>query len=126
MANTESNKILETEFSPEFIEGMKNRMLVSYYKYGALKEAYPHKVNAIESLQDRLRKYQETGNTEFLIDASNFCMIEFMHPSHPHAYFAGTDDDASPGRRSATTGRASKQDNETIGTNPNSQTARFR
>lgn len=121
-----TEQILKTEFSPEFVEGMKNRMVVSFYKYGPLKLAYPHKVNALESLQDRLKKYAETGNTEFLIDAGNFAMIEFMHPSHPNAFFAGTDDDASPGRRSTQTGKASKQDNQTIGTNPNSSLAKFR
>lgn len=104
---------------------MKNRMVVSFHKYGPLKEAYPHKVNAIVSLTDRLRKYAETGNTEFLVDAANFAMIEFMHSSHPSAFFEGTDDDQSPGRRSVK-GTISKQNNAEIGTNPNSKTAKFR
>lgn len=104
---------------------MKNRMVVSFHKYGPLKEAYPHKVNAIVSLTDRLRKYAETGNTEFLVDAANFAMIEFMFPSHHSAFFEGTDDDQSPGRRSVK-GTISKQNNAEIGTNPNSKTAKFK
>ena len=115
-----------TEFSEEFVEGMRNRMAVSFYKYGAVADAYPHKVQAMASLQDRLRKYAETGNKEWLIDAANFAMIEFMCPSHPDAHFAGTDDNASPGRVSAISGRRDKRDNKEIGSNPGSSIAKFR
>jgi hypothetical protein len=92
------DKVLETEFSESFVKGMKDRMIVSYFKYGPVKNAYPDKVNAMDSLQQRLKKYNETGNTEFLIDAANFAMIEFMYPSHPEAFFKGTDSNESPGR----------------------------
>lgn len=113
-----------SEFSAEFVDYMRNRMEVSYHKYGAVKDAYPHKVDAVASLKDRLEKYAETGNTEWLVDAANFAMIEFMHPRHAHAHFQGTDDDASPGR--IVRGRADMRNNEEIGTNPASRTARFR
>ena len=118
-------KILNTEFSPQFVEGMKDRMVVSFYKYGAIADGFPGKVNAISSLTDRLRKYAETGNTEFLIDAANFAMIEFMHPAHPQAFFEGTDSDQSPGRRSRK-GTVDHRGNDVIGTNPNSTLAQFR
>lgn len=123
---SDTKKILDTEFSEPFVQGMRDRMVVSFYKYGPVADAYPHKVNAITSLTDRLRKYAETKNTEFLIDAANFAMIEFMHPSVEGAFFAGTDDDQSPGRRVNRTGMVDKRDNSTIGTNPNSKTAAFR
>lgn len=119
-------KVLETEFSEPFVQGMRERMVVSFYKYGHVGEAYPHKVNAVTSLTDRLRKYAETKNTEYLIDAANFAMIEFMFPSVEGAFFAGTDDDGSPGRRATRTGTVDKRDNQAIGTNPNSKTAAFR
>lgn len=119
-------EILATEFSEPFVAGMRARMVMSYYKYGALADAYPEKVNAVSSLTDRLRKYAETGNTEFLMDAANFAMIEYMRPSHPHAHFEATDDDASPGRRDARRGVPDKRDNQEIGTNPESKTAKYR
>lgn len=122
----DNDKILETEFSSKFVELMKNRMIVSFYKYGKLTDAYPHKVDAISSLTERILKYAETGNTEWLVDVANFAMIEFMHPRHPQAHFEGTDDDASPGRREAKSGVLTKQDNNSIGKNPNSKTAQFR
>jgi hypothetical protein len=121
-----TQEILETEFSAEFVSGMKSRMIVSFYKYGKLTEAYPHKVDAIGSLTERLRRYAETGNTEFLIDAANFAMIEFMHPRHPQAFFQPTDSDQSPGRRVVRTGLLTDQSNADIGRNPRSKTAQFR
>jgi len=87
-----------TEFSEFFVDGMRVRMAVSRDRYGLVADAYPNKVNALESLQLRLKKYEETGNAEYLIDAANFAMIEFMYPAHHSAHFVGTDSDGSPGR----------------------------
>jgi len=87
-----------SEWDEQFLQGMINRMAISFFKYGLVAVAYPAKVNALESLQQRLAKYQETGNTEYLIDAANFAMIEFMCPAHPSAHFEPTDADGSPGR----------------------------
>lgn len=87
-----------TEFCLPFVQGMLNRMGVSFFKYGKVKDAYPEKVNALESMKLRLEKYAETGNTEHLIDAANYLMIEYMHPRRKDAYFKSTDSDGSPGR----------------------------
>lgn len=100
-----------SEFSEQFVSYMKNRMEVSYHKYGPIKNAYPHKVNALESLQLRIRKYQETGNTEYLIDVANFAMIEFMRPAHKEAYFEATDSSGSPGRIWQGGGRPTQREN---------------
>lgn len=100
----------KSEYSQQFLQGMVNRMAVSFFKYGAVREAYPHKVDALASMEQRLKKYKETGNTEFLLDASNFLMIEFMHPGHPEAHFNATDSDASPGRTTVE-GEKMKRDN---------------
>jgi hypothetical protein len=88
----------ETEYSREFDQGRADRMAVSYCKYGAVAEAYPARVNAIASLRARLERYEQTGNTEWLMDVANFAMIEFMHPRHAAAHFVATDSDQSPGR----------------------------
>lgn len=88
----------KSEYSDKFLEGMLNRMEVSFSKYGALKEAYPLKVSAIKSLELRLKKYKESGNLEHLIDLANYAMIEFMHPEKEDAYFEATDSKDSPGR----------------------------
>lgn len=87
-----------TEYSLQFLQGMVDRMAVSFHKYGAVKDGFPYPVNALESLQMRLEKYAETGNTEWLMDVANFAMIEFMRPRTLIAHFVATDSDASPGR----------------------------
>lgn len=87
-----------TEYSQKFLDGMLARMAMSFFKYGKVADAYPRKVNALDSLRLRLDKYAETGNTEYLMDAANFAMIEFMCPSRPDAHYTPTDSDGSPGR----------------------------
>jgi len=89
---------LKTEISERFLDGMRARMAVSYHKYGPVAEGYPDRVDAIACLGERIRKYQETGNVEWLIDVANFAMIEFMHPRHKEAHYRPTDSDESPGR----------------------------
>lgn len=116
----EAAGIPNTEYSETFLQGMVNRMSMSFLKYGAVAEGYPKKVNAIHSLLLRLRAYlgheafntaminasmaedvrhrRTEGNTEYLMDAANFAMIEFMHPSIEGATFEATDSDGSTGR----------------------------
>lgn len=108
---SETLKILRTEFSEKFVALMKNRMLVSYHRYGNVADAMipkkdgPRKtIDAIESAIIRIRKYEQTGNVEFLVDASNFLMMEFMYPSHVNGHFEATDSDQSPGRVEASSG----------------------
>lgn len=112
------------QFSEEFLLGMAKRMITSFYKYGDIREAYPHRLNAVGSALMRLVRYlgpeefrrqaeevlvamatneakdhrREHGNTEYLIDSANFLMIEFMLPRHANAYFVAEDSSASPGR----------------------------
>lgn len=87
-----------SEISSLFMQGMLDRMAVSFYKYGKVNDAYPIHVDAMDSLTARIRKYRETGNTEWLIDIANFAMIEFMYPAHDNAHYEATDSDQSPGR----------------------------
>ena len=92
------DEILKSEYSLEFDRLRKNRMVVSYFKYGVLKENYGQKlVNAVKNIEKRLELYRETGNTEHLVDVANFAMIEFMFPEHEKAHFKATDSDKSPG-----------------------------
>lgn len=88
-----------SEFSEQFVQGMADRMAFSFHKYGPLTKNYPVPAHALDSLMDRLRKYEETGNTEYLMDVGNFAMIEFMRPAHPKAFFRPTDSNESPGVR---------------------------
>ena len=88
----------QPEFCEEFVQGMADRMGVSFFKYGAVADAYPDRVDAIASLKKRLSKYEMDGNTEWLMDVGNFAMIEFMRPRHPKAHYRPTSSEESPGR----------------------------
>jgi len=98
--------IPSSEFSLTFLQGMVNRMGVSFHKYGKVKDGYPSPFpedgskhpDALRSLVQRLEMYRETHNTEYLIDAANFAMIEFMRSRFKDAFFEGTDSEGSPGR----------------------------
>jgi hypothetical protein len=87
----------ESEFCFQFVGKMINAMGLSFFKYGRVADAYPSRVDAIASLKIRLQKYEETGNAEFLVDVSNFAMIEFKHPRHPLAHYKA-EDSGGPGR----------------------------
>ena len=95
-SNKSYGEILKTEYSEKFDIIRKDMMVMSYYKYGGIKENHEKFkcMDAIKNLEARLQKYKETGNTEFLADVANFAMIEFMYPSLEGARYTPTDSGA--------------------------------
>ena len=90
--------IPSTEYSDHFDKLRKNRVEVSFHKYGTAKKNFgEHLVNALETMQMCVDKYKSTGNTEYLCDAANYLMFEFMYPSVENAYFKATDSSESAG-----------------------------
>lgn len=81
----------------EAIQFMANRMSMSEPKYGDIADCYPHRADALRGLEDRLKLYRETGNTEWLIDVANMAIIEHLHPAHADAHFRATGSEESPG-----------------------------
>lgn len=100
-----------------FIQGMLDRMGFGYHNYGHMRRKHDRPDN-IKNVLIRLVKYvgfnrvrnalaelyvssqvdlRSDGNTEFLMDAANFCMMEFAVPSHPQAHFTPTTRAQSPG-----------------------------
>jgi hypothetical protein len=110
----EELEILKTEFSYQFVDYMQNRMLMSHSRYGKVEDAMvpredggPQRIiDALDSAHLRMLKYIETGNTEWLVDAANLVMMEFMYPQHKNAHFRATDSGESPGRVEASSGEA--------------------
>lgn len=90
------SNILKTEYSERFDQIRKYMMVMSYYKYGPLKDNYDKYkcMDALGNIEKRIQKYKETGNTEFLADVANFAMIEFMYPSIQGARYTPTDSGA--------------------------------
>ena len=92
------DEILKTEFNEDFVQKMRNRMVVSYAKYGSIARHFAQgEADAFDGILKRLDTYVDTRNKEFLIDAANYCMIEFIYPCVPGTFFKPTDDSESPG-----------------------------
>lgn len=110
MRSYESEKILRTEYSTEFdvmrntrypdLDGSrfdelrKDRVLVSQRKYGHARDNFGNGqelVKAIGSMKKCILKYNDTGNTEYLVDAGNYCMFEYMFPIQPSKVYLRND-----------------------------------
>lgn len=93
-----ADKLPATEYDTHFDQLRKNRVAVSFYKYGTAKKNFgDHLVNALETMRMCIDKYAETGNTEYLCDAANYIMFEYMYPSHKNAHFRATSSEESAG-----------------------------
>ena len=95
--NSQTKEILDKEYSEEFDTRRKNAILTSYYKYGPSKENFKKEmVDAIGSLKKNLKKFEETGNTEYLVDVANYAMFRYMYPQGNESY-RPTDSNESAG-----------------------------
>ena len=85
------------EYSDEFDKLRKNRVEVSFFKYGPAKQNFGEgRVDAIGSLERCLDKFKKTGNAEYLLDVANYAMFRYMYPL-PGEYFKATDSSESAG-----------------------------
>lgn len=84
----------EIDYSNKFDQIRKDMVCVSYFKYGPAKKNFAEgRVDTIKSLERKLQRYKETGNTEFLADVANYAMFEFMYPQKKGAFYKPTDVD---------------------------------
>lgn len=89
--------ILQSEYSEKFDELRKNRVEVSFYKYGPAKKNFGEgRVDAIGSLEKCLEKFKRTRNTEYLLDVANYAMFRYMFPL-PGEFFEPTGSSESAG-----------------------------
>lgn len=88
---------INKEYSAEFDKKRKDRVMVSFYKYGPARENFGGgRVDAVGSLELCLEKFKKTGNTEYLLDVANYAMFRYMYPL-PGEYFKSTDSSESAG-----------------------------
>jgi len=88
---------LSREYSEEFDKLRRNRMEVSYFKYGPAHKNYGEgRVDALKTAELCLDAFRKDHNTEHLIDAANYLMLRFMFPL-PGEFFKATDDSESVG-----------------------------
>lgn len=75
-----------------FIRLMRNRLEMGYLRYEVTnKQPDIKKYDFIGAIRTKLTLYEETGNTEYLVDVGNYAMLEFKNPSHPNAHFFAGD-----------------------------------
>ena len=85
-------KVRDQEWSKEFEELMRNRLVLGSFRYGKLGAKDKPNYNRVSSISKRLALYQETGNKEYLVDIAAIAMVEFVESKHPKAHFRAQDD----------------------------------
>jgi len=81
-----------SEWSNKFEKLMRNRLIMGAIRYGKLGEPGKPNYDRIESIIKRAKKFNETGNTEFLVDIANLALVEFVEGRHPKKHFKAIDD----------------------------------
>lgn len=82
----------QTEWSNNFEQLRKHRLILGALRYGRLNAKKKCGYDRLSSMIKYLQKYQETGNDELLVDVANYCMLEFEEGTHPNKHFFTTDD----------------------------------
>lgn len=88
-------KLAKEQMSSRFIDLMTNRMILGTLRYGRWQDNKKNgtKYDRVGSIRKRLQLFEETGNSEYLVDIANFAMIEFEISDHPNLHFSPKDDD---------------------------------
>ena len=78
---------------PGFIQLMHNRMIQGAFRYGDFRDPNQLNYDRLAAMFRHIHAYEQTGNTEHLVDAANLLAIEFEVGAHPLKHFAAVDDD---------------------------------
>lgn len=90
-------KDIDREYSARFDRERKNRVEVSYYKYGPARDNFGSgRVDAIATAELCIEAFKKDHNTEHLVDAANYLMFRYMYPL-PGEFFKATDSNGSVG-----------------------------
>ena len=95
---SEESKIIDlkemrkSQWSFTFEKLMRNRLIMGALRYGRMNQSGKPQYNVIPSMIKRLHQYEETGNTEFLVDVANLCLLEFEEGHHKKKHFSSIDD----------------------------------
>lgn len=79
--------LYRSEWSEEFEEAMRKRMVIGAYRYGKLNDPNKPRYDRTEAIRKRLALYEATGNLEALVDIANLCLCEFVEGDHPKRHF---------------------------------------
>jgi len=85
-------QIYRGEWCKDFEALMRHRLAIGYFRYGSLKQQKKGQYDCVQSIIDRAKIYQETGNDEILVDIANLALVEFRNGNHPKKHFKASDD----------------------------------
>lgn len=85
---TDLEKQVDKIWCHQFFQLMRNRLLMGHLRYGPAKGKH----DFIRAIKSKLLIYEQTGNTEMMVDIGNYAMLEFRRPSHPSGHFQAQDD----------------------------------
>lgn len=89
------NDDINKEYSAEFDRLRKNRVELSFYKYGSARENFGGgRVDALKTAEMCIEAFKKDRNTEHLVDAANYLMFRYMYP-YEGEYFKATDSSGS-------------------------------
>lgn len=90
LAHMSFDDIKAQECSDGFTDKMDNRIIMGFVRYGPMGAA-KSPFHDLQKARQRLDLYEQTGNTEHLVDAANFCRCEAARSLHPNAHFHAQD-----------------------------------
>lgn len=92
-----SKEQIDREYSAQFDKERRNRIEVSYYKYGSARDNFGSgRVDALATAERCIEAFKRDHNTEHLVDAANYLMFRYMFPM-PNEFFKATDSSGSVG-----------------------------
>jgi hypothetical protein len=89
-------KLERIQWSKAFEQLMRNRLLMGALRYGTIEEQRKEVTKGqqwdlVKALGAKIQCYQDTGNTEYLVDAANYCLLAFELDPHPTKHFHAAD-----------------------------------
>ena len=82
-------ELVDTEWSKEFEQLMRNRLIMGSFRYGRLGDKNKPNYDRVFSILNRLIAYYYHSNKEHLVDIANLCMCEFVEG---YGHFESIDD----------------------------------
>ncbi len=83
--------LARSEWSDEFEQYMRNRMIMGAMRYGLIGDPRKPHYDRIEFMRRKLDEYEKTGNLELLVDTANGAMLEYLEGDHPKRNFTALD-----------------------------------
>lgn len=72
----------QNDYNEEFDRLRRNRVEVSFYKYGPARDKFGGgRVDALETAERCIEAFKKDKNTKHLLDAANYLMFRYTYPS---------------------------------------------